>query len=65
VIGLYQTELIKPRGPWCTADQVELATLEYVAWYNHRRLFEACGDIPAAELEVAHHRQNLDFAEVG
>lgn len=46
VIGLYKTELIKPRGPWRTAEQVEIATLEYVDWFNHRRLYEACGDIP-------------------
>ena len=51
VIGLFKTELIKPRGPWRTAEQVEIATLEYVDWFNHRRLYEACGDIPPAELE--------------
>jgi transposase InsO family protein len=45
VIGLYKTELIKPRGPWRTAEQVEIATLHYIDWFNHRRLFEACGDI--------------------
>jgi hypothetical protein len=44
VIGLFKTELIKPRGPWRTVEQVEIATLEYVDWFNHRRLFEACGD---------------------
>ena len=49
VIGLFKTELIKPRGPWRTAGQVELATLEYVDWFNHRRLYEACGDVPPAE----------------
>jgi putative transposase len=39
VIGLYKTELIKPRGPWRTAKQVEIATLHYIDWFNHRRLF--------------------------
>jgi putative transposase len=58
VIGLFKTELIKPRGPWRTAEQVELATLEYVDWFNHRRLYEACGDIPPAELEAAYYSQN-------
>jgi putative transposase len=58
VIGLYKTELIKPRGPWRTAEQVELATLDYVDWFNHRRLYETCGDIPPAELEDAYYRQN-------
>ena len=65
VIGLYKTELIKPRGPWRTADQVELATLDYVDWYNHRRLFETCGDIPPAELETAYYRQNTSLTEAG
>ena len=65
VIGLYKTELIKPGGPWRTADQVELATLDYVDWFNHQRLFETCGDIPPAELETAYYRQNTSLAEAG
>ena len=51
--GLYKTELIKPRGPWRTVDAVEFATAEWVDWFNHRRLYEYCGDIPPAELEAA------------
>jgi putative transposase len=40
--------------------------LEYVGWYNHRRLYEACGDIPPAELEAtAYYRQNAAVAEAG
>ena len=57
--GLYKTELIRPRGPWRTVDQVELATAEWVDWFNHRRLYEQCGDIPPVDLEnayYAHHR---------
>jgi putative transposase len=65
VIGLYKTELIKPQGPWRTAEQVELATLHYVDWFNRQRLFEACGDIPPAELEAAYYRQNTSLAEAG
>ena len=65
VIGLFKTELIKPRGPWRTAEQVELATLEYVDWFNHQRLYEACGDIPPAELEAAYYRQNVVLTEAG
>jgi putative transposase len=65
VIGLFKTELIKPRGPWRTVEQVEIATLEYVDWFNHRRLYEACGDIPPAELEVAHYRQHAALTEAG
>ena len=64
-IGLFKTELIKPRGPWRTVEQVEIATLEYVDWFNHRRLFEACGDIPPAELEQAHYRQHAALTEDG
>ena len=63
VIGLFKTELIKPRSPWRTAEQVELATLEYVDWFNHRRLYEACGDIPPAELEDVYYRHNDSLAE--
>jgi putative transposase len=65
VIGLFKTELIKPRGPWRTVEQVEIATLEYVDWFNHRRLFQACGDIPPVELEQAHYRQHAALVEVG
>jgi putative transposase len=65
VIGLFKTELIKPRGPWRTAEQVEIATLEYTDWYNHRRIFETCGDIPPAELEDAYYRQNPALTEAG
>jgi putative transposase len=49
--GLYKTELIRPQGPWRTADAVEYATAEWVDWFNHRRLYEYCGDIPPAEAE--------------
>jgi putative transposase len=56
--GLYKTELIKPRGPWRAADQVEVATLEWVDWFNHRRLYEHCGDVPPAELEAAYYRHH-------
>jgi putative transposase len=63
VIGLFKTELIKPRGPWRTAGQVEIATLEYVDWFNHRRLYEVCGDIPPAELEAAYYSHKDRLAE--
>jgi len=56
--GLYKTELIKPRGPWRTVDQVEIATAEWVDWFNFRRLYQYCGDIPPAELETAYYAQN-------
>jgi putative transposase len=56
--GLYKTELIKPRGPWKTVDDVEIATAEWVDWFDHRRLYEYCGDIPPAELEAAYYAQH-------
>jgi len=55
--GLYKTELIKRRGPWRGVDQVEIATAEWVDWFNHRRLYEYCGDLPPAEMEAAHYAQ--------
>ena len=56
--GLYKTELIKPRKPWRTIEEVELATAEWVDWFNHRRLYEYCGDIPPVELEAAYYAQH-------
>ena len=55
--GLYKTEIIHRRGPWRTVDEVEYATLEWVDWFNHRRLLEPIGNIPPAELEMAYYRQ--------
>jgi putative transposase len=57
VNGLYKTELVRAQGPWRTADQVELATAAWVAWWNDRRLHSACGDIPPAEFEAAYHHR--------
>jgi putative transposase len=50
-IGLYKTELIERRRPWRTFEQVELATLEYLDWFNNRRLHSSIGDVPPAEAE--------------
>jgi putative transposase len=63
LIGLYKTELIRRRGPWRGLDDVELATLEYVDWFNHRRLHSACGDIPPVEYEDNHYRQIAGLTE--
>jgi putative transposase len=57
IIGLYKTELIRRRGPWKGIDQVEYATLEWVDWFNHRRLLEPIGYVPPAEFEAAYHRR--------
>jgi len=49
--GLYKTEVIRRRGPWRNIDDVEFATLEWVDWFNNRRLLEPIGDMPPAEFE--------------
>jgi putative transposase len=54
-IGLYKAELVVHRGPWRGIDDLELATLEYADWYNHRRLHGACGNVPPAEYEAAYY----------
>jgi putative transposase len=49
--GLYKTEVIRRRGPWKSLEAVEFATLDWVDWFNHRRLLEPIGNIPPAEAE--------------
>jgi len=55
--GLYKAEVIHKRGPWKTKAAVELATLEWVSWFNHQRLLESIGDIPPAEAEQRYYQQ--------
>jgi putative transposase len=57
VIGLFKTEVIHRRGPWRSFESVEFATLEWVDWYNNRRLLESIGNVPPAEAEAAYHVQ--------
>jgi transposase InsO family protein len=52
VIGLFKTEVIRRRGPWRSIEPVEFATLEWVDWFNHRRILEPIGNIPPAEAEA-------------
>ena len=54
--GLYKTELIRHRGPWRCLEDVEFATLEWVDWFNTRRLLEPIGYLPPAEYEAAYHQ---------
>ena len=56
VIGLFKTEIIRRRGPWRHLEAVEFATLEWVDWFNNRRLFEPIGNIPPAEYEEEYYR---------
>jgi transposase InsO family protein len=62
IIGLYKTEVIRRRGPWRDIEAVEFATLEWVHWFNHRRLLEPIGNIPPAEREAAYHRAATESA---
>ncbi|MGA7964808.1 MAG: IS3 family transposase, partial [Gammaproteobacteria bacterium] len=55
--GLYKAEVIHRRGPWKSRESVELATLEWVAWYNHQRLMRPLGYIPPVEAEANYYRQ--------
>ncbi len=64
VIGLYKTEVIRRRGPWKGIDEVEFATLEWVAWYNTRRLLEPLGYIPPDEFERAYYNRQTASTEL-
>jgi transposase InsO family protein len=55
--GLFKTEVIRRRGPWRSMEAVEFATLEWVDWYNNRRLLEPIGNIPPAEAEARYYAQ--------
>ena len=56
IIGLYKTELVRDRGPWKGLDDLELATLEWIDWFNHRRLSHELGHIPPIEYKANHYR---------
>lgn len=63
VIGLYKTEVIRRRGPWRSFDDVEFATLEWVAWFNTHRLLEPLGYVPPAEFEATYHKTHTPHTE--
>jgi putative transposase len=64
VIGLFKTEVIERRGPWRSFDAVEYATLEWVDWFNHRRLLEPLGHVPPLEFEATYYNRHEHPAEV-
>ena len=64
VIGLFKTEVIRRRGPWRNVGAVEFATLEWVDWFNNRRLLEPAGNIPPAEAEARYYEQLNELAMV-
>jgi transposase InsO family protein len=53
--GLYKAEVIHRRGPWRSFETVEFATLEWVGWFNNRRLLQPIGNIPSAEAEERYY----------
>jgi transposase InsO family protein len=57
IIGLYKTEVIRRNGPWRNIEEVEFATLEWVDWFNNRRLFEPIGSIPPVEFEALYYER--------
>ena len=60
--GLYKTEVIRRRGPWRTLEAVEFATLEWVDWFNNRRLLEPIKNVPPAEAEERYYAQTQETA---
>jgi putative transposase len=60
--GLYKAEVIHRRGPWRNVEAVEFATLEWVDWFNNRRLLEPIGDIPPVEFEQMYYQQQQGHA---
>lgn len=62
IIGLYKTEVIHARGPWRSLDTVEYATLEWVDWFNNRRLLEPIRYVPPVEFEQEYYRSNIGQA---
>lgn len=59
--GLYKTELIKPSGPWRTIDHVDVASLVWVHWFNHRRTSSYCADTPPAEYKATDYSQHRTY----
>ena len=62
--GLFKTEVIRRRGPWRNIDEVEIAVLEWVDWFNNRRLLEPIGWVPPAEFEAAYYQRQEATAAV-
>ena len=61
--GLYKTEVIRHRGSWKNIDEVEYATLDWVGWFNNRRILESIGNIPQAEYELMYYQQIEESSE--
>ena len=62
IFGLFKAEVIWPNGPWKSLEEVEFAVLEWVDWFNTRRLLEPIGDIPPAEFEAMYYEGQESLA---
>jgi transposase InsO family protein len=62
---MYKTELIKNYAPWRDRDHIEIHTLEYVDWYNHRRPHSAAADLPPADFEALYDANQTHRAPAG
>jgi len=63
--GLFKAEVIWRNGPWRSFEEVEFATLEWVDWFNHRRLLEPLGNVPPAEFEAMYYAMQESPPTVG
>ncbi len=63
IIGLFKTEVIRRLGPWRNVEDVELATLEWVWWFNYHRLLGPIGHVPPAEFEEAYYESQEGLTE--
>jgi putative transposase len=64
VIGLFKTEVIRRRGPWRNIEDVEYATLEWVDWFNNRRILSSSGYVSPSEYEANYYRRQMSSAKV-
>jgi transposase InsO family protein len=64
LLGAYRDVELDRNGPWRSLEEVEFATLEWVDWFNHRRLLEPIGDIPPAEFEAMYYAEREGPARV-
>jgi len=65
IVGLYKTEVIHQLGPWRNVDHVEFETLNWVDWFNNRRLLEPIGDVPPAEFEELYYLESAGSGDGG
>jgi len=64
VIGLFKTEVIYKKSPWKNYDAAEYATLDWVSWFNNKRLLEPIGNIPSAEYEEMYYTRKMSLAHI-